>query len=332
VITSFVHALQILVSVVFLYISLVVILSEIPATENLGVQLADLIFKPLGTLFNNLVSYLPTLFNIAVIILFARYLIKAIRYLTKGVITGAFRFPGLHPRTARTTGGIITALVYILTVILILPSMPGYGSLAFNGIATFLGALITIGGSSVIANYMAGIVLTYMHAFDKGDWVEMDGAFGKIVATGPFAVQVNTLKAETISIPNAKVLSTAIRNYTGRHPQQMMLSAEVSIGYDVSWKQVNALLMEATQRTPHLDQEKVPFVLQKKLDDFYIVYELNVYLNRPEAKLDVHSALHAHILDAFNEAGVEIMSPHYRAERDGSATTVLPKEEGPASE
>ena len=43
-----------------------------------------------------------------------------------------------------------------------------------------------------------------------------------------------------------------------------------------------------------------------------------------------YSALHANIQDHFNKAGVEIMSPHYKALRDGNATTIpsdyLPKD------
>jgi len=174
-ISAVINGLQILVSLIFLYFSLVLILSEIPATENIAVQLVDLIFEPAGALFSSFVAYLPNLFNIAVTILIARYLIKAVKYVSTGVMRGSFRFPGFHPRTARTTGGIISFIIYVLTIIIIFPSIPGYGSMAFNGIAAFLGALITIGGSSVISNYMAGIVLTYMHAFEKGDWVEIDG-------------------------------------------------------------------------------------------------------------------------------------------------------------
>lgn len=34
------------------------------------------------------------------------------------------------------------------------------------------------------------------------------------------------------------------------------------------------------------------------------------------------SDLHQSIQDVFNEAGVEIMPPHYVATRDGSATTI----------
>ena len=322
IITTAVNALQILISISFLYTSLVIILSEISATEGIATELVDLIFEPLEAIFSSFVDYLPDLFNIVITVLVSRYLIKSVKYVSNGVIAGNFNFPGFHPRTARTTGGIITFLIYILTIIIIFPNMPGYGSLAFQGIATFLGALITIGGSSVIANYMAGIVLTYMNAFEKGDWVTIDDISGKIIGTGAFAIRLSSYKQEAINIPNSKVLNSAIRNYGGKSKKQMILHTEVSIGYDVQWKKVNTLLIEAANRTELLDAKKEPFVLQKKLDDFYIVYELNTFLSHPEIKPKANSSLNANILDVFNEAEIEIMSPHYRAERDGTTTTL----------
>lgn len=322
IITTAINAFQILVSIIFLYVYLVVILSHISSTQPIAEELVDLIFIPLQALFNSTVNYIPDLFNIVVTILIAQYLIKAVKYVTNGVVDGSFQFPGFEPRTARTTGGIIIFLISITTIILVLPSMPGYQSLAFKGIATFLGILITIGGSSVIANYMAGIVITYMHAFDKGDWVDIDGISGQIIATGAFAIRLNSYKQEVINVPNSKVLGSAIRNYSGKNMQQLIIHTEVSIGYDVPWKKVNTLLINAARITEQLNEGKEPFVLQKKLDDFYIVYELNAFLNDPAQKPKAYSALHANILDVFNDAEVEIMSPHYRAERDGTQSTL----------
>lgn len=322
IITAVVNGLQVLLSVAFIYAVLVLVLSEIPATEHVAGLLVDLIFEPVSALYRGFIGFLPNLFNIIVTILVARYLIRAVKYISRHVVAGDFHFPGFDRRTARTTGSLLNALIYILAVIIILPNMPGYESFAFKGIATFLGALITIGGSSVIANYMAGIVITYMHAFEKGDWVTLGEVSGKVMATGAFAVQLQSYKHEVVNVPNSKVLGTAIRNYGGKAAKHMVLYTEVSIGYDVHWQRVHDLLLEAARKTALLDNQAEPFVLQKKLDDFYVVYELNTFLDQPDKKPRAQSELHANILDVFNAAGIEIMSPHYQAERDGSESTV----------
>jgi small-conductance mechanosensitive channel len=260
IITTLINGFQVFLSLIFLYFSLVIILSEIPATKDISVKLVDLIFDPIKSFFGSLIAYLPKLFNIIITVVIARYLIKSVKYVSNGVRAGNFQFPGFYSHTALTTAGIISFLIYALTIIIILPNIPGYGSTAFNGIGTLIGVLVTIGGSSVIANYMAGIALTYMHAFEKGDWVEIDGISGQVTVIGAFAISLISYKKETIKIPNSKVLGAAIYNYTGEDKKHMTIYSEVSIGYDVHWKQVNDLRNEAANRTSLL---KNPFIFQK---------------------------------------------------------------------
>ena len=96
----------------------------------------------------------------------------------------------------------------------------------------------------------------------------------------------------------------------------LIIHSEVSIGYDVPWRVVNKLLIEAALNTPGVVDDPRPFVLSTSLSDWYPVYQVN----------DIYSALHQNIQDCFNEEGVEIMSPHYMAVRDGNAFTIPPKE------
>jgi small-conductance mechanosensitive channel len=98
----------------------------------------------------------------------------------------------------------------------------------------------------------------------------------------------------------------------------------VTIGYDAPWRQVHELLVSAAQRTDHVLTEPAPFVLQTGLDDFYVSYELNAYTDRPDLMAVTYSFLHQNIQETFNEGGVEIMSPHYTALRDGNETSIPP--------
>jgi small-conductance mechanosensitive channel len=71
-----------------------------------------------------------------------------------------------------------------------------------------------------------------------------------------------------------------------------------------------------------VDKEKEPFILQTALNDFYVSYELNVYTKNVSKMAKIYSDLHQNIQDTFNEGGIEIMSPHYGAHRDGNETTI----------
>ena len=80
----------------------------------------------------------------------------------------------------------------------------------------------------------------------------------------------------------------------------------------------------AAEKTPGLLREPPPFVLQKSLGDFYVTYELNVYTDNPQRMAQIYSELHKNIQDAFNEYGVQIMSPNYWS--DPASPKMVPKE------
>jgi len=103
----------------------------------------------------------------------------------------------------------------------------------------------------------------------------------------------------------------------------LILHTTVTIGYDAPWRKIHELLVSAAKATQGVQASPEPFVLQKSLDDFYVSYELNAYTDQPNLMTAVYSDLHQNIQDAFFQAGVEIMSPHYNALRDGNKAAIL---------
>ena len=113
----------------------------------------------------------------------------------------------------------------------------------------------------------------------------------------------------------------------------MVLHATVTIGYDVPWRKVHELLIDAARETDLVEKEPAPFVLQTSLDDFYVSYELNAFTRDPSKMPAIYSQLFQNIQDRFHAAGVEIASPHLSAVRDGNAVQIpdehLPKDYNP---
>jgi len=105
----------------------------------------------------------------------------------------------------------------------------------------------------------------------------------------------------------------------------LIVHTTVTIGYDVPWRQVHQILINAAKKTSNLNDSIAPYVLQTSLDDFYVSYQLNAHTNEPDKQPQIYSELHQNIQDGFNEAGVEILSPHYRADRDGNDVAIPPQ-------
>lgn len=209
--------------------------------------------------------------------------------------------------------------------------MPGSESPIFKGVSVFVGVLFTFGSAVALGNVVAGLVLTYMRAFKLGDRVKIGEVTGDVIGRSLLVTRVRTIQNEIISIPNSTVMNNHTINYSTDAPQNgLIVHTTVTIGYDAPWRQVHQLLIDAALATPLIEIEPVPYVLQTSLDDYYVSYSINAYTKAPNKQARIYSDLHAHIQDKFNEAGVEIMSPHYKALRDGNATTIpadhLPKD------
>jgi small-conductance mechanosensitive channel len=211
-------------------------------------------------------------------------------------------------------------------VIVAYPYIPGSESAAFKGISLFLGVVFSLGSSSAISNMIAGYTMTYRRAFKLGDRVQIGDVVGDVVEIRLQVTHLRSLKNEEVIIPNSLILNGQVMNYSSLAREDgLILHTTVGIGYEVPWRQVEAMLLTAAARTAGLRQEPRPFVLQRSLADFAVTYELNVYCDDAHRMMPLYTALHRNILDVFNEYGVQIMTPAY--ESDPAAPKVVPREQ-----
>ncbi|NJL70485.1 MAG: mechanosensitive ion channel [Candidatus Competibacteraceae bacterium] len=309
-------------SVVAVYLT--VVLSFFPQTRGLANSILQSITGPMVTVVcPAIVSYAPNLLFIATIVVCAYYIISFTRYIFSEIGRGTISFPAFDPDWADPTYKIVRFLLIAFAAVLIFPYLPGSGSPAFQQISLFLGILVSLGSSGAIAHVIAGVFLTYTGAFKVGDRVKIADTIGDVVEKTLLATRIRTIKQEFITIPNGLVLGSHIINYSSSAASAgLILHSTVTIGYDAPWRQIHQLLIDAALSTESILSEPAPFVFQTSLDDFYVSYQINAYTDRPHIMAGTYSQLHQNIQDRFNEAGVEIMSPHYSTLRDGNQTTI----------
>ena len=300
------------------------ILGFFPWTRNLSVELLGYIVTPIKTIGQAFAAALPDIIAIAIIVIVTRYIIRLIHMFFVGIERGAISFKGFHREWAVPTYKIVRFLVLVFAAVAIFPYIPGSQSEAFKGISVFLGVLVSLGAAGSISNVVAGIVLTYMRPFNVGDRVRIADTVGDITEKTLLVTRVRTVKNVDVTIPNGLVLGSHIINFSSSamKPPPLILHTSVTIGYDAPWRKVHELLISAAQSTTHILTDPEPFVLQTSLNDFYVTYEINAYTGHPNKMATIYAELHQHIQDKFNEAGLEIMSPHYTQIRDGNKTTI----------
>lgn len=312
-----------LIILITIYIALPILFGIFPWTEHFATTLFGYILNPLKNILLSFWDYLPKLITIIVIIIVFRYVLKGIKFLKEEIANGNLVLTGFYPDWAEPTYQIIRILLMAFMVVVIWPYLPGSDSPIFKGVSVFLGFLFTFGSAGSLSNIIAGLVLTYMRLFTIGDRVKIGDVSGDVIEKSALVTRVRTAQNEIISIPNSTVMNSHTVNYSSDAPEKgLIIHSKVSIGYDVPWKDVYAALIDAALRTKLVLKDPPPFVLQTSLEDFYVVYEINAYIREANRQGGIYSNLHENIQDVFAERGIEIMSPHYLAQRDGSQTAI----------
>jgi len=308
---------------ILLYITLPIIFSIFPFSRDWAEAVLNLIWSPFKGVLYAIWKYLPNLFSILVIYFVMKYVIRFVRYVFQEIEAKKLKISGFHADWAMPTYSIVKFLLYAFMFVLIFPYLPGSDSNIFKGVSVFIGVLFSLGSSSAIANMVAGLVITYMRPFKIGDRIKIGDVTGDVVEKTFLVTRVMTIKNEVITIPNSSVLNGNTINYSVEAMEKgLIIHTTVTIGYDVPWRNMHKALIESALRTDLILDEPKPFVLQTSLDDFYVSYQINAYIRETGKQAFIYSNLHQNIQDVCNEMGIEILSPHYRAARDGNMTTI----------
>ena len=316
---------NIVILVVFIaYLNLV--LSFFPWTFNLSARLFDMISAPVVRFGQGFVANIPNLFALLVIWLLTHYILRSLKHVFGQIREGKVRIKGFYQDWADTTYTLVKMVIIVFAAVVAFPFIPGSGSPAFKGISIFMGVLVSLGSSSSVSNVFGGLMLTYMRSFMPGDFVEINGMQGTVMSRLTFSTRLKTVTNEIISIPNSAVSSNHITNFSKMTKSGgVTVGTVVTIGYDVAPDTVKSLLLKSAEGVPNVLDEPAPKVLILGLEDFYVRYKLIMSTKNPAGKLGTLSLVHDNILANFAKAGVEIMSPHYRANRAGDAVAIPPQ-------
>lgn len=307
-------ALYWLIVLLLVYEWLGVLLKAFPFTRAWGERLDEWLFGVAGKVLVAIVHALPNLAVAVLIFLIARIVAKLLNEFFDRVQGGRAGTGLLDADLARPTRRIASVVVWLFALAMAYPYLPGSQTEAFRGISVLIGLMVSLGGSSIVAQGASGLILMFTRTLRPGEYVRIAEHEGTVVDLGTFMTRIRTGLGEELTLPNALILGSVTRNYSRvvKTPG-FVLDTAVTIGYDAPWRQVHAMLIEAARRTPGVLAEPQPHVFQTALSDFFVEYRLvcQAVPTEPRPRAEALSILHQNVQDVFNEHGVQILSPHY---------------------
>ena len=312
VVYSLVRTIAWILTLTALFLWVTMSLRRYPYTQPWGNEAGNYVLRLVGQLGNTALYSLPGVLAVFFVVLATRLIVRLAHALFEQIATGGIRVSWMDADVARATQRIFSTIAWIFAVIVAYPYIPGSKTDAFKGISVFFGLVISLGSTGIVNQVMSGLFVVYSRALRTGEWVKVNDTEGEVLDVGLLAAKVRTVEGQEVTIPNSVLVGTSTTNYTRLgFPDGTIISSTITIGYDAPWRQVHALLLRAADRTRNIRKVPEPYVLQRALSDFYVQYTLVARLEEERGRIESLSDLHAQIQDAFNEFGVQIMSPHF---------------------
>ncbi len=305
------------------YVAVTFSLDRFPYTRPWAEQLQELFVDAASDLAQGAVHEIPNLLSVFIIFLVTRGLARVLAGWFSNIESGQGTSGWLDPESARATRRLLVIGIWIFAVTVAFPYLPGSHSEAFRGISVLVGLMVTLGGSGFVGQIIGGLAAVYARSVRTGDHITIGEITGVVQEDGMLSTKIRTRQLEEVTLPNSMLISSAIRNHSRGPAAGVAISTQVTIGYDAPWRQVEAMLKTASDRTEGVLSLPEPRVLQIALEDFYVRYELTVFADSAGRRGEILSRLLGHIQDVFNEYGVQIMSPNFEAQPD--APVLVPK-------
>ena len=317
-----VRLLMFTIIALFSYFWLTYVLYQFPYTINAAQNLTHYIVNLLGNVGGSMLASVPDLLMVVIIFWLASVVSGIIKNIFQRIESGRLHSDFFDPETAKATRRVFAVLVWILALVIAYPYIPGSDTEAFKGVSVFIGLIVSLGSAGVVSQLLGGLIVVYSRAFQPGEYVKIDDYEGIVSVVGVLSTKIKTIRNEEVTIPNAVLLSATSTNYSRLSKDTgVYISTAITIGYDTPWQQVHHLLLTAASKTEGLRKTPAPEVRQTALSDFYVEYRLIMFVDDPMQKLPILSTVHQQIQDAFAEAQVQIMSPHFERQPE---TNVLP--------
>jgi len=211
----------------------------------------------------------------------------------------------------RVSRQMLQMLAFVLCVIALLIFLPIDNDTQGQLLSLFglvITGVIGLASTSFVSNAMAGFMLRTVASFHDGDFIRVGDFFGRVTETALFHTEIQNEERDLVTLPNLYLIT---------HPVEVvrsngtLVSADVSLGYDVHRRRIRDLLIEAAGETELTDA----FVQITELGDYSVNYRVSAFLHDVNKLVSTRTALRANMLDRLHEAGIEIMSPSFMNQR-----------------
>jgi len=203
---------------------------------------------------------------------------------------------------------IIRYLIWFLAFLMILSTfeIDITPLLAGAGIA---GLAIALAAQDIVSNFFSGALITVDKPFKVGDRVKIDEHYGDIVQVGPRSTRLRTLEYQIVTIPNNKITTNVIINYSMPDPK-LKMTIPISVAYGTDIDKVTKILYEiandAIEKEEWLLADPKPAVFFIEFGASELKFIVQIWSKAYNTPNEVKDCINRRVNARFAAEGIEI--------------------------
>ncbi len=182
----------------------------------------------------------------------------------------------------------------------------GVQTASFVAIIGAAGLAIGLALQGSLANFAAGVLMIIFKPFKVGDYIEGGGKSGSVAEISIFTTILKTPDNKKIIVPNSKIISDNITNYTSEDRRRVDLVACVSYSDDID--KVKKVLEEIIAGDSRILKEPAPMIVLSEMADSSVNFAVRPWVNTADY-WDVYFYLNETIKKRFDQEGISIPFP-----------------------
>ncbi|HHP7244933.1 MAG TPA: mechanosensitive ion channel family protein [Elainellaceae cyanobacterium] len=206
--------------------------------------------------------------------------------------------------------GFISNLTYfavLACIIIAALSQLGVQTASFVAVLGAAGLAIGLALQGSLSNFAAGVLMLIFRPFKAGDFIEGAGTIGIVQEIQIFTTILKSPDNRKIIVPNSKLLSDNIINYSAESQRRVDLTFGVS--YDDNLDQVKQVITDVLTSDRRILTDPAPRIGVSELADSSVNIAVWSWVNAADY-LDVMFGLNETIKKRFDAEGITIPYPH----------------------
>lgn len=211
----------------------------------------------------------------------------------------------------------VRSLVNILLTILLIVAVVGKLGVETTSFAALLasaGVAIGMALSGNLQNFAGGLVILLFKPYKVGDFIESQDVLGTVKEIQIFHTILTTVDNKVIYIPNGKLSSDVVINYS--HQVTRRIEWVVGVDYGEDYEKVQQIVADILAAENRILQEPAPFVALHALAASSVNVVARVWV-KSEDFWDVYFDINKTIYATFNEKGINFPFPQLTVHQGG---------------